>query len=234
MSRRRRSDPNAERPVHRGPAPRWRGNRLFYVAVEGESTEPEDDYLTFLNREFGSERQFLIHPLYKRNGMSPSRVVAMALEQRHEVASDDTRVQLWALFDRDQHRDVPQAMRLAREGGVHVAFSHPSFDLWLLLHFTDVSGQQGGSSRIIHEKLRQYAEFEAFDSHGDKSVGVRRAQALRGKHATAVKRARRLVDDCPTGDCSASDGHAAGCDPLRRDPSTDVWQLVVALGVVDP
>jgi AAA domain, putative AbiEii toxin, Type IV TA system len=32
MSRRRRSDPNAERHVHRGPAPTWRGNRVFYVA----------------------------------------------------------------------------------------------------------------------------------------------------------------------------------------------------------
>jgi len=141
MSRRRRSDPHAERQIHRGPAATWRGNRVFYVAVEGESTEP--DYLAFLNREFGSDHQFIIHPLSKRNGMSPSRVVTRALEQRDELVAGDGRVQLWALFDRDQHQDIRQAMRDAPGGGVRVAFSHPSFDLWLLLHFTAASGRQG-------------------------------------------------------------------------------------------
>ena len=230
MSRRRRSDPQAERPIQRGPAHRWRGNRVFYVAVEGESTEP--GYLTHLNREFGSDHQFLIHPLYKRNGMTPGRVVARALEQRDEVLAGDDRVQLWALFDRDRHRDIPQAIREARDGGVHVAFSHPSFDLWLLLHFTDTSGQQGGSSRIVHEKLRQFAGFETFDSHNDKSVAGRRAQALTGRHTDAVQRAKRLVDKCSSGACSASTGHAPHCDPLQRDPSTDMWRLLVELGIV--
>lgn len=232
MSPRRRSNPHEERRIHRGPAPTWRGNRVFYVAVEGESTEP--DYLAFLNHTFGSRHQFLIHPLYRHNGMSPSRVVARALEQRSEIAPGDDRIQLWALFDRDQHQDIPRAMRDARDGGVRVAFSHPSFDLWLLLHFTDASGQQGGSSRLVHQKLRRCPGFETFDSHNDKSVTGRRAQALDGKHADAVTRAKRLVGNCPTGTCSASSGHAARCDALRRDPSTDVWQLLVELGVVGP
>lgn len=231
MSRRRRSDPNSERPIHRGPSPNWRGNRVFYVAVEGESTEP--DYLTYLNREFGSERQFLIHPLYRRNGMRPHQVVAKALEQRAEV-TDDGRVQLWALFDRDQHGDIPQALREARVGGVRVAFSNPSFDLWLLLHFTEMPGRQGGSSRLVHEKLRQCAGFEDFGVRNDKGVKGRRARALDGRHAAAVRRARRLPDECLDGDCSVGDGHAAGCDPLRRDPSTEVWRLVVELGILDP
>lgn len=227
---RRRSDPNSERPIHRGPAARWRGNRVFYVAVEGELTEP--DYLTHLNREFGSEWQFLIHPLYRRNGMKPSQVVAKALEQRAEVTGDG-KVQLWALFDRDQHQDIPQAIREARAGGVRVAFSNPSFDLWLLLHFTDVSGRQDGSSSLVHEKLRQRAGFETFGIRGDKSVKGRRARALEGRYAAAARRARRLPDGCLGGNCSERGGHADHCDPLRRDPSTDVWQLVVELGIVD-
>jgi hypothetical protein len=138
---------------------------VFYVAVEGESTEP--DYLAYLNKEFGPERQFFIQPLFKRNGMTPRQVVDRALEYHDEVVGsdtnrDDTRGQLWALFDRDQHHGIATAIREARAGGVRMAFSNPSFDLWLLLHFTDVSGRQSGSSRIIHEKLRQHAGFEAF------------------------------------------------------------------------
>ncbi|MEV0392035.1 RloB family protein [Polymorphospora rubra] len=204
---------------------------MFYVAVEGESTEP--DYLTYLNREFGAEHQFLIHPLYKRNGMTPGRVVDRALEQRDEIAGDDARAQLWALFDRDQHRDIPKALRDARAGGVRIAFSNPSFDLWLLLHFTDVSGQQNGSSRVVHSKLRQQPGFETFGVRNDKSVAGSRAKALAGRSAAAVRRAKRLVDDCPNGACSAVAGHAAHCDPLRRDPSTDVWQLVIELGIAE-
>lgn len=28
-------------------------------------------------------------------------------------------------------------------------------------------------------------------------------------------------------------GHAENCDPLKRDPSTDVWRLLVHLGIVE-
>ncbi|HZN17513.1 MAG TPA: RloB family protein [Micromonosporaceae bacterium] len=230
MSRRRRSDPEVERPLHRVPAASRRGNRVFYVAVEGGSTEP--DYLGFLNRELGSELRFLIHPLYRSNGMTPTRVVARALEQRDEIRHGSGLVQLWAIFDRDQHHDILQAMRDAEAGGVTVAFSHPSFELWLLLHFSDFSGQQGGSSRVIHGKLRGQAGFETFGARNDKSLHGLRVLAINGKQEAAVKRAKRLVEDCSTGECSASKGHAAHCDPLRRDPSTDMWRLLVELGIV--
>ncbi|WP_039937509.1 hypothetical protein [Streptomyces himastatinicus] len=28
-----------------------------------------------------------------------------------------------------------------------------------------------------------------------------------------------------------SSGHAGGCDPLKRDPSSDVWRLLAALEI---
>lgn len=225
---RRRSNPNVERRLQRGPAPRWRGNRVFYVAVEGERTEP--DYLSYLNREFGREHQFFVHPLHRPNGMTPSEVVARVLEEH----GGDDQSQHWAVFDRDQHPDIPQAFRDARRYGVRVAFSHPSFDLWLLLHFIPVAEQQHGSSQWIHEKLRQQHGFERFGSaSGDKAITEARIVALAGKHEVATERARHLVDDCPRGSCSASAGHAWQCDPSRRDPSTDVWRLLAELGIVN-
>jgi hypothetical protein len=209
---------------------------VFYVAVEGEVTEP--DYLDYLNHEFGDAHGFIIHSLSEANGMKPRRVVRKALQHRDELdqpgeqAENTRRVQLWALFDRDQHIDIPEAMREATAGGVRVAFSHPSFDLWLLLHFVGVPDRQSGSSRLVHERLRRQPAFEAFAKSHDKGVTVRRVDALRGKHEAAATRARKLVEDCPTDGCSAVHGHATRCDPLQRDPSTDVWRLLVALGVV--
>ncbi len=219
---RRRSDPNVERPLHRQPG-RPRGGRIFYVAVEGESAEP--DYLDYLNERFGDEHDFFIQPLWRRHGFKPGEVVSKALELRSEG-------EVWAMFDRDEHPDIPQAMAAAKRGGVHVAFSHPSFDLWLLLHFTGFnSGRQNGSSKVVHEKLREHEGFETFGID-DKSVRGERADALFGKEWIAARNARKLADDCATPACSAAAGHANHCDPLKRDPSTGVGELLVALKII--
>jgi hypothetical protein len=91
---------------------------------------------------------------------------------------------------------------------VQIGFSHPSFDLWLLLHFQQLSNPQDGSSAQVHEKLRGHPAFERFAT------------------STSV-----LVRNCPTRSCSPAGGHADDCDPLRRDPSTDVWRLLQSLGI---
>ncbi|MFC3960750.1 RloB domain-containing protein [Nocardia jiangsuensis] len=116
--------------------------------------------------------------------------------------------------------------------GVQIAFSHPSFGLWLLLHFQSFGGAQGGSDRIVHEKLRGRQHWESFSDRGDKSVGGYRAATLTGKHRAAARRAEKLTEDCPTDGCSAASGHRSHCDPLKRDPSTDVWRLLEALGLL--
>lgn len=223
MSRKRRSDPNAEKPVHLKPG-RSRAVRLFYVAVEGGVTEP--DYLAYLQETFGEEHQFHIHRESRKNGLKPREVVDRVLEHRGEDG------ELWALFDRDEHTGIPEAFAAAKKAGVQVAFSHPSFDLWLLLHFNSFSGAQNGSDTIVHKKLQQQKHWETFSDNGDKSVKGERAATLTGKQNAAAKRARKLTNDCPTPACSENTGHADHCDPLKRDPSTDVWELLKALGIL--
>ena len=228
---RRRSKPNAERRLQRGAASRWRGNRIFYVAVEGERTEP--DYLSYLNREFGAEHQFFVHPIHRANGMAPGETVARVIEERENDGGDEPQTQYWAMFDRDEHPDVAAALRTANRHGIRVAFSHPSFDLWLLLHFIPVSERQHGSSQWIQQKLRQQHAFGRFGSaSGEKSLNNTRAAAIADKHEVAARRARQLVDDCPSRRCSAATGHVIDCDPLKRDPSTDVWCLLAELGAI--
>lgn len=222
------------------------------MACEGESTEP--DYLQYLNEQFGDgdgrgRPPFRIQPVYRKNGMTPSVVV----EAVREFAAED---EAWALFDRDQHHDVPRAVKAAAEARVEIAFSHPSFDLWLLLHFQPFGGAQSGSSRIVVEKLRQAKGTDAFkdyDKRNDKRVRGARREALTGRDGVAVAHARNLVASCAQGLCkpgqaviepvgrdaapqsaqqwAARSGHAPECPVLQRDPSTDIWRLLVALGV---
>ncbi|WBB62892.1 RloB family protein [Streptomyces sp. WMMC500] len=229
---------------------------MVFVACEGESTEP--DYLDYLNKEFGegdtTRVPFRIHPIAESNGMLPTETVA-AIQGRREDPDEG-----WVLFDRDgtdRDNDIQQAMKEAAAAGIEVAFSHPSFDLWLLLHFQAFSGTQSGSSKVVVEKLRSAKGAEAFrnyDKRNDKSVKGDRRAALEGKEKTAAANAKALVNSCEYGTCqfkharsrprdrahaaqstaqwTARSGHAPGCPVLKRDPSTDVWRLLACLGIV--
>jgi hypothetical protein len=196
---------------------------------------------------------FRIQPVAKKNGMLPTKTV----EAVRRYADTD---EAWVVFDRDgddRDEDIRRALEEAAASKIEVGFSHPSFDLWLLLHFQPFSGAQSGSSKIVIEKLRSAPGADAFknyDKRNDKSVKGLRRDALRGREKAAATNAKALVATCEHGDCkagraqvkpverdaaaapppqwSARSGHAAHCLALGRDPSTDVWRLLAALGIV--
>ncbi|MGQ4511808.1 RloB domain-containing protein [Streptomyces sp. DW26H14] len=228
---------------------------VVYVAAEGERTER--DYVALLNRTYGRTGKFFLHFSSARNGLRPTEVVSLVVE-----ASSAPEDEKWALFDRDaadsRDRDIPEAMREAARQGVQVALSHPSFELWLLLHFQQWTTPQDGRDALVLGKLRAHPDakgFEEYDtSSGERGKGIntRREESLLGRERTAVRNARRLVGLCPHGGCSGRDlpagpipgpgaetyaqwtrrsGHAENCDPLKRDPSSDMWRLLARLGV---
>lgn len=252
----RRSSPDADRSPHRGPSAQSRRPRLFYVAVEGERTEV--DYLRKLRKEFDEDLGVEIHPLYVEHGMTPTRtvehVLAVASDAVDEYDADppddpgerrkweSRRPQLWVLFDRDieSHHDIPAAFRKARAEGVRVGYSNPSFELWLLLHFTDVTDRQSGRNGTVIQRLRGYEGFAEFDRHGDKKIDDVRFGALMPPGAdraararAAAKRARRMPLDCSHQACPSDGDHHPSCDPTGWDPYTSVWRLLAELGVID-
>ncbi|MYY12707.1 hypothetical protein GT204_28400 [Streptomyces sp. SID4919] len=127
----------------------------------------------------------------------------------------------------------------------------------MLLHFQPFTGAQNGSSKIVVEKLRGAPGAEAYrndDRRNDKSVQGGRRDALRGREVKAAAIARALVGTREHGGCtarcadaepiergaparpaarwSARSGHSEYRPALNRDPSTDVWRLLAALGIV--
>ena len=198
------------------PQDRRRGNRIFYAVAEGEGTEY--DYLGHLNQFYGPDLRFLIRWPNQRHGLSPSRVV----DEADRVVGEPA-IEVWGLFDHDGRPDIDQVCARAKRQRVRVALSHPSFELWLLLHFQDFSpAAQDGSNNVIMERLR--AAHPAFADYrdGNKRIDARRFEALRedDKIRRAVDRARRL---------SSRFTHQT---PSNRDPSTDVYLLVERLGIV--
>ncbi|MGW0805458.1 RloB family protein [Nonomuraea sp. NPDC002799] len=203
-----------------------RKRKVIYAVVEGESTER--DYLGYLGERFcGDPRTFEIHVLWKRKGLKPHEVATWALEKLSEV-DDPRREHVWAFFDRDDHSRVKESYARAEAAGVRIAFSHPCFELWLLLHFvTGVSS--AWTSRSVQDRLKAaHRAFKNFDKRLDSTL----LAVLNGKEPEAVDRARSLINNCPSMVCSAEAGHGAGCDVLRRVPSTEVWRLLAELGIV--
>lgn len=237
------------RPPSRRPA------TVHYVVTEGGVTEP--DYCTALNNNFGDQYRFWIETQYvHKNGLKPTEVAEYAVEAATDVkerggrgadASPHPLGHVWALFDRDEHAGVQAAFaRLRRHNAetakrgtarrIEIAFSSPSFDLWMLLHFQMLTNPQYGSNDLVHAKLSKYPEFGNFASgtSGSKRINVGRAEQLMRleRIQAAVTNARALIRQCPTVGCSPATGHGSDCDPLRRDPSTDLWRLIESLGIV--
>jgi len=202
-----------------------------YVVCEGEVTEYE--YLTMINNEFGGSLRFRLDfppKRERRNGLKPRQVVDRALRAAEEEQEDA----VWALFDRDQHTEIPEAFNDVKgRAKISIGFSNPSFDLWLLLHFQPYPPMTHGSSADVHAKLRSCPAFAGFGRRG-KHITDDRARELAGRIPTAVRNARAEVDACRTAGCSGETGHAPSCHPLDRDPSTDVYLLIESLGIVPP
>ncbi|KAB8183256.1 hypothetical protein FH608_049290 [Nonomuraea phyllanthi] len=177
----------------------------------------------------GDPPTFEIHKLWKRNGLKPKGVADWALEKLGEL-DDPEREQVWAFFDRDDHDLVEESYARAKAAGVKVAYSNPCFELWLLLHFVPgVSGAQ--DSHGVQQQLRAaHRVFRNFDKHLDDA----QKRALDGKETDAVSRAKTLITNCPSLVCTAKRGHGTDCKVLDRVPSTDVWKLLVSLGIVSP
>lgn len=90
---------------------------------------------------------------------------------------------VWAVFDRDDHPQIPQAKAKAKANGVEVAFTNPCIELFLLLHFVTIDRDEHRNqvARLLKTHIPNY------DKHFDYD-----ALELTGKYATARLRAERI------------------------------------------
>ncbi|MDQ2883199.1 MAG: RloB family protein [Actinomycetota bacterium] len=222
MSPRRRGSAELGRAGSRSLEHRT-GNAIFYVVTEGGRTEL--DYLDWLNKIYGPRCKFHIRTLLPRtqqNGLKPSDVLEHAC---HLAAQPDIK-QIWGLFDHDERPDIDQVCLRAKPGRVHLALSHPSFEMWLLLHlreFTPGHRQDGKSGPII-DKLR--SAHPSFADYG------KRRKRIDKSHFDALMEGDGIRKAVHRARCLSR--HFARETPSQRDPSTEVYRLIEALGIVPP
>lgn len=216
---------------------RGRRNRIrqVYVFAEGEVTELE--YIDLLlERGTPADSARTVECLFqnatvKSKYRKPLPMVEDAVrvlrraEREAKTAGLDKKAdwnwpQVWVLFDRDEHEDIAKARKLADAEDVHVAYSHPCFELWRLLHYQNYTSTFGGVCDNAGNRLRKQPGFTQTYGKGVRSVSAQQAkhvqegQVLGGRYTTAKKYAQKI-----------NDSHQ-GQDPNTWDPFTDMWRFV--------
>ena len=107
----------------------------FLIATEGTQTEP--NYFNALKKELEKSNRFNIDISVQGKGKSTTALVGKVYRQIEFNNQEYDRV--WVVFDRDEFPDFDEAIQLAAEHKINCAWSNESFELWLLLHFKDVS-----------------------------------------------------------------------------------------------
>lgn len=103
---------------------------------EGEKTER--DYFEALRRFY---QNTLVDIEIVAGAGVPLTIAKLATEaaistrRRSKRQSYAKRDEFWAIFDRDDHPHVSEAISRCNDADVGVAFSDPCFELWLILHF---------------------------------------------------------------------------------------------------
>jgi hypothetical protein len=140
MANHRRDRPRrpARRQPFREPKP------VILVVCEGERTEPE--YFEGFAKAY---RKLVTIRIAPEHGVPRSLVtIAKSYKKEAEDAAgregDENQKydSVWCVFDVDDHPQVADALRMARDNGIKLAISNPCLELWLLLHFRDSPGMQ--------------------------------------------------------------------------------------------
>ena len=133
------------------------------IVCEGKVTEPR-----YFNEFTDHHGNSLVSVTTIGGCGVPVCVVERAIEEKRSLAkiakatkdSFDKRFEVWAVFDRDAHPQpqVPQALELARNHGIHIAYSNPCFEIWGLMHFSCAArpGSHQETQRQLKQKLDGY------------------------------------------------------------------------------
>ncbi len=118
---------------------------------------------------------------------------------------------VWCVFDRDNHntQHFNNAIKLAKEKKIGLAYSNEAFEIWYLLHFHYF---QNAGSRKRYKKLLTKELGEEYEKNSEEMYDL-----LLPKQALAIKHAKKLI------------GNYVPHRPAKDNPYTNVFELVEEL-----
>lgn len=107
------------------------------ILCEGET---EESYLRSISQHLGIGCRVAVKA-YKTCPTPLGLVRQCAKEVCFDEATDRKLIGAWAVFDRDQHLTYQEAFAFAeRFPRVHIAWSNPCFEIWMMMHFARLPG----------------------------------------------------------------------------------------------
>ena len=193
---------------------------IFTIYCEGENTEPG----YFKSFPVNTETEVQAIGL----GMSKTALVKKVIEElnnrkylRGQKKYDADR-QIWCVFDFDKTRksnekqDFNNAVQIAEEKQIKVAYSNDSFELWFILHYQYIDSElsRDGYYKILSKHFR--FDYEKKGKNLDQVKNY--YEKLKDKMDTAIENANNLEKI-----------HKKTLSPSDQIPITKVHKLVMEL-----
>lgn len=184
------------------------------MLVVCEGTVTEKQYLDGLKDHLRAIPVEVVDYECVGKGRDPHSTVELAIRLR-DKAHRQARAQrdaflaydaVWCVVDVDDHATLGSALSLARRKGVNLVVSHPCFEVWLLLHFQELSA--GTTRPEVVRKLQDHIKG------CNKNIPVNFPFE---RHDLARQRALR------------ADPEHCEVNRIGGNPSTNVWLLVDAM-----
>lgn len=189
-------------------------NVKIYVFCEGKNTEP--DFIKEYSEIYGNN---MIEVFLARAQGVPKSIVKNAIEKKNVLdriakkSNDklDKKFQVWAVFDRDEHPEIPNALQSAKSNNIKVAFSSPCFEIWALAHFIKQTAEIG--RKEAQSALKKY--LSGYDPKNNKTISAAALEKL-NKYDDVVQEFKKisLYHD----ECSIS--------MIDKNPYTDIHVLL--------
>lgn len=210
---------NYKRSLQR-PAPARRATgHTFLIVVEGRATERE--YFEGLRAKLELHAEVLVlHP----RATDPQNIVKRAITLRDEkkvrAKNSNSTVpysRVWVVFDTEapnhvRRKQLPAALKLAKQEKIRVAVSNIAFEVWLYLHFKPRPGGFNDCDALL----------AALKKHGIPKYEKNALPLAELLKPDALKNAMKHAAECRRHHCSMKgDGN----------PSTRVDRLVLALNL---
>lgn len=197
---------------------------LFLIVCEDENTEPL--YFKNFKEQIPNETIYL-RPI--GTGRDAKGVVEEALKERHKLSIEAKKEVdvVWVVFDKDDADEnaakiqrFADAFEVAEKNKIKAAYSNEVFELWLLLHLTDVDSTVPLPRKTIYDLLQthiqqneNYSTFQYKHGNGDILTIIHEI----GNQQEAIRRAETLLQK------------HKGKKPIHANPSTKVHLLVKEL-----
>ena len=181
------------------------------IVCEGERTEP--NYF----RAFRLQSD--VKTVVIGKGYNTISLVDEAIKLREKDKKEqEPYQQVWCVFDRDSFspQNFNEAIRLAKNKGIKVAYSNEAFEIWYLLHFHyhDAATSRARYKSMLTQRLKQLTENSKFKyEKNDPDM----YDLLEHLQPDAIRNAERLLN--------VYTPH----NPAMDNPCTTVHHLVKAL-----